>query len=124
MPDAALLEAVRAIVRAEIERAVAPLLRDTLPPMQRRVLRAVAGVFAPGESFSTSELVDTAGTAFGQRAALRLALQAACAMDVRRVGILMRQLADAGAVADGVRLVALPLEGGSRRWGLEGVESR
>lgn len=124
MSDAALLEAVRLVVRAEVERALAPLLRDTLTPMQRRVLRAVAAVYAADEVFTTSELVDTAGAAFGQRAALRLALQQACALDVRRVGILLRQVADAGGVVDDVRLVALPAAAGSRRWALQGIDSR
>lgn len=125
--DAALLEAVRLAVRAEVEplrRALEQLRRerDTLTPGQRAVLELLPAVYSPGEAFTSADLVRVADRRFGARAALHDALQAACGLDARRVGMLLRTLAESGATVDNVRLVAMPAtDGGSRLWALQGT---
>ncbi len=93
--------------------------RDSLTPGQRAVLEAVARLYGPSEPFTTATLADVAR--FDPEA--RTALQRACGADPQRLGILLRQIADAGAVHAGLRRVRLPADGGVRRWVLEGVES-
>jgi phage-related baseplate assembly protein len=114
---AELLEAIRAVVREELVRALAP--RDTLTPPQRAVFRAVARLYVVGEAWTASGALDAAR--FDSEAAA--ALRQACGADVQRLGIALGQLADAGAVLDGLRLVRLPKEENSRRWALVGAES-
>lgn len=120
---AALLELVRdelapllrRIVREEFARL---LVRDTLTPIQRQVAEAVAGVYVVGETFTTGELLQAARFDAG---ALEALLRASNGGDAVRLGILMGQVADAGVVIDGARLVRLPREAGVRRWVLEAV---
>lgn len=121
MTDAALLELVRAAVRAELQPLLAELVRqrDTLTPAQRTIMAAVTRLYGPDEPFCTSGLADAAR--FDPEAAT--ALRRACGGDVQRLGIALRAIADSGAVLGGMRLVRLPAEGGSRRWALEGTES-
>jgi hypothetical protein len=94
--------------------------RDTLTPPQRAVFRAVARLYVVGEAWTASGALDAAR--FDPEAGA--ALRQACAGDAQRLGIFLGQLADADAVVDGLRLVRLPKEGNSRRWALEGAESR
>lgn len=96
--------------------------RDTLTPSQRAVLEALPQVFKAGEVFTSADLVRVADRRFGARASLHDALQAACGLDARRVGMLLRTLADSGVTVDGARLVAMPAtDAGSRLWALQGT---
>jgi hypothetical protein len=120
--DAAVLELLHEVAAEvrHLRRAVEALHRERsrLSPLQRDVFAAVTKLYAPAEPFSTSTLVDAAR--FDPEA--RQALQRACGADVQRVGILLRQIADAGVTHDGLRLAALPPEAGVRRWVLEATE--
>ena len=117
MTDAAAILAELRALRAAVEALRRE--RDTLTPGQRAVFEAVARLYGPAEPFTTATLADVAR--FDPEA--RTALQRACGADPQRLGILLRQIADAGAVHAGLRLVRLPAEAGVRRWVLEGAES-
>lgn len=117
MTDLADLEhVVRRVIREEIERVFA----DKLTPHQRRTLQVALALFEVGEVFTTSTMIDAARF----DAAAKAALQQACNLDPHRLGILLGQIVQAGAVVDGVRLARMPAEAGSRRWTLEGVDPR
>lgn len=121
MNDAALLEAIRAIVRDEVQRA---LRRDTLAPAPRRLAALLPRLYAPCEPFTTQHVLELARLSVAARVELAEVLRRDFAGDVRRVGIALRQISDAGHVVEDLRLVALPAEAGSRRWELQRVESR
>lgn len=104
---------VRQAVREELQRQ-----RDSLTPGQRATLKALTLLFEAGEVFTTGTALDAAR--FDDVA--RAALHRACGLDAQRLGIVMRQIADAGAQHDGLRLLALPPEAGARRWTLVTVE--
>jgi hypothetical protein len=93
--------------------------RSRLTPAQRDVFAAVVRLYRPGEVFGTANFADA--SRFDCEALA--ALQRACNGDTQRLGIALRQLADSGVTHDGLRLIALPAEAGSRRWALEVVES-
>ncbi|WP_119286349.1 hypothetical protein [Azohydromonas sediminis] len=110
---------LRRVVREELQRA---MCRGSLTPAQRMVFDAVAQMFAPGETFTAGDAISAAR--FDPDA--RQSLQQAVDCDAQRLGIVLGQLADAGAQISDMRLVRLPKEAGARRWmfeALEGAES-
>jgi hypothetical protein len=106
------------LVREAVREALAEAGQQRLTPAQRAAQAAVGRLYRPHEAFTTSEAVSAC--AFDPEALA--ALRRACNADPQRLGILLGQLAAAGAVAGGVRLVRLPPEAGVRRWVLEAVE--
>lgn len=110
------LEAVvRRVIRQELER----LFAAKLTPMQRRTMQAVAGLFEPSEVFTTNGVLDAARYDLGAKQTL----MSTCDCNPQKLGIVFAQVVQAGAVVDGLRLVRLPAEGGSRRWTLEPADS-
>jgi hypothetical protein len=114
MTDAALLEAIRAVVRQELERA----RQLDVEPQHVDVVRVAAALYRPGDKFTASEMVYAAGFELEHRQTL----QAVCDNDRHRLGVYLGRAADARVVIDGRRLRRLPKEAGVRRWVLEGVE--
>ncbi|HMM85343.1 hypothetical protein [Azohydromonas sp.] len=116
MTDLADLEhVVRRVIRQELER----LFADRLTPPQRRTMQIIIAMFEAGECFTTAGVVDAAR--FDPEA--KKVLLQTCNLDPHKLGILLGQVAQAGAAVDGLRLVRLPAEAGSRRWVLEAVQT-
>lgn len=113
--DAALLEAVRAIVREELRAA----LRPDIEPEPSPVFEAVAQLYGPGDAFTADDVLDAAR--FDAEA--RELLREHCGASVQRIGVALGKLADTRAVAAGVRVVRLAKKGNVRRWRLQGVRS-
>lgn len=113
-------DALRLVVREELARHHQTLAADRLTAPERRVMAALPALFEVGDLFTTAGLVDLAEQRLAARVELREALRAAGATTAQRVGLLLRRLADAGAVVDGVRVVAVKCEAGSRQWSLQG----
>ena len=119
MTDAALLELLRRELPRLVRQAVRDeLQRDTLTPMQRAVFVIVVKLYKAGEVITSSSMLDAARFDPDAPAVLRQA----CGNDSQKLGILLGQIADSGALADGMRLVRLPREAGVRRWALEALE--
>lgn len=91
--------------------------RDRLTPAQRAVAEVTVQLYTAGEKFTAGELLSA--TRFDPDA--REVLRQACELNAHKLGIAMSQIALAGAVVDGHRLVKLPREAGVRRWVLEAV---
>lgn len=121
------LEAIAYVVDGVIARRLEPVIRlleqlkpPALTPPQRDVLTAVMRLFNANEPFTSADVVSAAR--FDREAAGLLGR--AVASDTQRLGIVLRQIADIGAIVEGIRLVRLPPEAGARRWTLEAVDSR
>lgn len=123
---AALLEAVRLVVRAEVEpllRELEQLRRERDTPL-RRVLQALLAVYGPGSAFTSGEVLELPRLPLPEREALREALAVALAGKAAtsgRIGKLMRRLVDTGEVCAGCRLVSPTSEANRRLWLLERV---
>lgn len=113
------VRALRSEVLALRDEVRCALRRDSLTPAQRVALRSIVALYQPGEAFTSASALDAAQF----DPAVRAGLRQACDGSAHRLGIVLGQLAESGAVLDELRLVRLPHEAGSRRWALQGVES-
>lgn len=85
MTDTALAELVRQVVRAEIDRALAPLLPPALDPRQAELLHALSAVFGTS-AFTAAECLQVARTPLADRRRLATALAAVGVADATALG--------------------------------------
>jgi hypothetical protein len=116
---AELLEAIRAVVREELVRALQP---PPLKPKHQRLAELLPSLYAPGQQFTTADVLDLARQQPGIRRELAEVLRNDFDNRLPRIGMALRAIADSGATFDGLRLVAV--EDAGRAWELERVRSR
>lgn len=115
--DAEDIATIRSLIREELAAG------HGAPREHQHLLRELSAVYGR-QIFTSADLVATATGRSVPRPGLQSALLDAlhgAQIDARRVGMLLRNVADGAAVADGFRLEAFKSEAGSKLWGLRGT---